>query len=107
MTETPERLRVPEHMYRALGYLFPRLLFLNARYAPQVHWGDIAAALDGFPSEDLRLESPVFWNEWRERWARQAERYRREAGESTTGAGRARAMGGAAAAYPWAEFQYF
>jgi dienelactone hydrolase len=107
MTETPERLRVPEHMYRALGYLFPRLMFLNARYAPQVHWGDIAAALDGFPTDDLDLASAGFWDLWRERWTERAESYGALAEASGTVAGRSRALRGAAAAYHWAEFQYF
>ncbi len=101
------RMRVPEHVYRALGYLFPRLFFLNARYAPQVHWGDVAAALDGFPPDDLDLSSAVFWNAWRERWTAQADGYVRLAEASTTAAGRSRALRGAAAAYHWAEFQYF
>ncbi|MGY5012577.1 alpha/beta hydrolase family protein [Streptomyces sp. 900105755] len=107
MTETTERLRVPEHVYRALGYLFPRLMFLNARYAPQVHWGDIAAALDGFPADDLDLASAGFWNLWRERWTALAEEYTALAEGSGTTAGRGRALRGAAAAYHWAEFQYF
>ncbi|WUH94336.1 esterase FrsA [Streptomyces sp. NBC_00433] len=107
MGEAAERLRVPEHMYRALGYLFPRLAFLNARYAPQVHWGDIAAALDGFPADDLDLASARFWNRWRERWTAQAEGWTALAEASTTVAGRSRALRSAAAAYHWAEFQYF
>lgn len=111
MAETPAagvgRLRVPEHVFGALGYLFPRLLFLNARYAPQVHWGDIAAALDGFPAEDLDLASGAFWNTWRERWTARAEAYEESAGESGTAAGRSRALRAAAACWHWAEFQYF
>ncbi|GAA0740796.1 alpha/beta hydrolase [Dactylosporangium roseum] len=107
MADDVARLRVPEHVYRALGYLFPRLFFLNARYAPQVHWGDIAAALDGFPAEDLDLSSAAFWNDWRERWTARADDYARLAERSSTVAGRSRALRGAAAAYHWAEFQYF
>jgi alpha-beta hydrolase superfamily lysophospholipase len=98
---------VPEHVFGALGYLFPRLLFLNARYAPQVHWGDIAAALDGFPAEDLDLSSAAFWDTWRERWTARAEEYEKLAAESTTTAGRSRALRGGAACWHWAEFQYF
>lgn len=101
------RLRVPEHVYRALGYLFPRLLFLNTRYAPQAHWGDIAAALDGFPDGGLDLGSAGFWDLWRERWTAQAEEYAELAAESSTPAGRSRALRSAAAGYHWAEFQYF
>ena len=100
-------LRVPEHVYSALGYLFPRLFFLNARYAPQVHWGDIAAALDGFPAGDLDLGSAPFWNAWRERWTALADGYVAVACRSTTTAGRSRALRSAAACYHWAEFQYF
>jgi pimeloyl-ACP methyl ester carboxylesterase len=104
---TEGRLRVPEHVFGALGYLFPRLLFLNARYAPQVHWGDIAAALDGFPADRLDLASADFWDVWRERWTARAEEYGELAEGSGTTAGRARALRGAAACWHWAEFQYF
>ncbi|WP_198287095.1 S9 family peptidase [Frankia sp. QA3] len=107
MTDAVSRLRVPEYVYSALGYLFPRLLFLNGRYAPQVHWGDIAAALDGFPADDLDLGSAPFWNVWRERWTVQADGYVELAERSSTAAGRSRAMRSAAACYHWAEFQYF
>jgi pimeloyl-ACP methyl ester carboxylesterase len=107
VTDPVSRLRVPEHVYSALGYLFPRLLFLNARYAPQVHWGDIAAALDGFPADDLDLRSASFWNLWRERWTAVADTYVELARRSTTEAGRSRAMRSGAACFHWAEFQFF
>lgn len=107
MADAVTRLRVPDHVYRALGYLFPRLLFLNARYAPQAHWGDIAAALDGFPADTLDLGSAEFWNIWRERWTVRAETYVELAEGSKTTAGRSRALRGAAACYHWAEFQFF
>ena len=61
MTEPVRPVRVPTEIYNALGYLGTRLLSLNARYAPQVQWGDIAFALDGFPTEDLDLSSSAFW----------------------------------------------
>ncbi|HEY6796945.1 MAG TPA: alpha/beta hydrolase [Kineosporiaceae bacterium] len=103
----PRPVRVTEEVYGALGYLVGRLLFLNSRYAPQVHWGDIAHALDGFPTDDLDLSSAAFWNEWRLRWTAQADRYRLLADDSGTPAGRSRALRSAAACYHWAEFMDF
>jgi pimeloyl-ACP methyl ester carboxylesterase len=99
--------RVPEAVFAACGYFLPRLLFLNSRYAPQVHWGDIALALDGFPDRAIDLTSAEFWAEWRTRWEAQGDRYAQLARESSTAAGRARAQRGAAACYHWAEFMYF
>lgn len=99
--------RIPPEVFQACGYFLPRLMFLNARYAPQVHWGDITLALDGFPTDDLDLGSARFWDTWRERWVAQAERYGALALASTTVAGRGRAHRGAAACYHWAEFMDF
>jgi dienelactone hydrolase len=82
-------------------------MFLQSRFAPQVHWGDIAMALDGFPCDDIDLSSPGFWEEWRARWTVQGDRYTDLASQSSTAAGRARAERGAAACYHWAEFMYF
>ena len=107
MSERPRPARVPAELFQACGYFLPRLMFLNSRYAPQVHWGDVALALDGFPLDDLDLGSAGFWDTWRERWVAQAERYRATAEGSTTAAGRARAYRGAAACYHWAEFMDF
>ena len=100
-------MRVSEQLYTALGYLVTRLLFLNSRYAPQIHWGDIALVLDGFPSDDLDLSSAAFWHEWRLRWSARADCYVELADRATTAAGRARALRSAAACYHWAEFMYF
>lgn len=99
--------RVSEQLYTALGYLIGRLLFLNARGAPQVHWGDIALALDGFPPGSLDISSAAFWDEWRSRWTARADSYVELAAQSTTTAGQARALRSAAACYHWAEFMYF
>ena len=107
MSERPRPARVPAELFQACGYFLPRLMFLNSRYAPQVHWGDVALALDSFPLDDLDLGSAGFWDTWRERWVAQAERYRATAEGSTTAAGRARAYRGAAACYHWAEFMDF
>jgi dienelactone hydrolase len=96
-----------EPVYSALGYLVGRLLFLNARYAPQAHWGDIALALDDFPTDDLDLGSAAFWDEWRARWSDRAAAYLELAERSTTTAGRTRALRSAAACLHWAEFMYF
>jgi pimeloyl-ACP methyl ester carboxylesterase len=99
-------MRVSEEVYTALGYLVNRLLFLNARYAPQAHWGDVALALDGFPADDLDLSSAGFWDEWRARWSARADTYLGLARRSGTAAGRGRALRAAAACYHWAEFMY-
>ncbi|MGW1375048.1 alpha/beta hydrolase family protein [Streptomyces sp. NPDC002446] len=99
--------RLPEPLFRACGYFLPRLLFLRSRYAPQVGWGDIALALDGFPCDDLDLASAGFWDEWRRRWTAHGDRYAQLAGGSSTAAGRARAARTAAGCYHWAEFMYF
>ncbi len=99
--------RLPEPLFRACGYFLPRLLFLRSRYAPQVGWGDIAVALDGFPCDDLDLASAAFWDEWRRRWTALGDRYARLSGGSSTTAGRARAARAAAGCYHWAEFMYF
>lgn len=98
--------RVSEDVYTALGYLVNRLLFLNANNAPQAHWGDVALALDGFPSDNLDLSSAAFWDEWRSRWSARGDSYLELAERSTTTAGRARALRSAAACYHWAEFMY-
>jgi dienelactone hydrolase len=99
--------RVSEQLYNALGYLVTRLLFLNAHYAPQVHWGDIALALDGFPTDNLDLSSAEFWDRWRARWSDRAHSYLDLADASTTTAGRTRTLRSAAACFHWAEFMYF
>ena len=100
------RVRVSGQLYNALGYLANRLLFLNARYAPQAHWGDVALALDGFPTDNLDLSSAAFWDEWRTRWSARADSYVELARQSDTAPGRARALRSAAACYHWAEFMY-
>ncbi len=107
MTESVRPVRVATEIYDALGYLGTRLLFLNARYAPQVQWGDIALALDGFPTDNLDIGASAFWDDWRARWTARADGYITIADLSTTVAGRTRALRSAAACYHWAEFMYF
>jgi pimeloyl-ACP methyl ester carboxylesterase len=107
MTESVRPVRVPTEIYDALGYLGTRLLFLNARYAPQLQWGDIALALDGFPTDNLDIGTSAFWDDWRSRWSARAEGYITIADRSTTVAGRTHALRSAAACYHWAEFMYF
>jgi len=107
MLDTVRPARVPEKLFGVGGYFLPRLMFLNTRYAPQVHWGDIAVALDGFPEDLLDLGSALFWDEWRDRWERQGRRYEQLAAQSSTVAGRSRGHRGAAACYHWAEFMDF
>jgi pimeloyl-ACP methyl ester carboxylesterase len=105
MTDPP--VRVAPEIYDALGYLGTRLLFLNARYAPQAQWGDIALALDGFPTDNLDISTSAFWDDWRSRWSARADGYMTIADRSTTVAGRTHALRSAAACYHWAEFMYF
>jgi pimeloyl-ACP methyl ester carboxylesterase len=107
MTEPVRPVRVPTEIYDALGYLGIRLLFLNARYAPQAQWGDIALALDGFPTDNLDIGTSAFWDDWRSRWSARADGYVTIAERSTTVAGRSHALRSAAACYHWAEFMYF
>uniref|UniRef100_A0AAU2VDZ3 Alpha/beta hydrolase n=1 Tax=Streptomyces sp. NBC_00003 TaxID=2903608 RepID=A0AAU2VDZ3_9ACTN len=107
MTHRERPPRVSAALFDACGYFLPRLMFLQARYAPQVHWGDITQALDGFPCTDIELSSSAFWDEWRIRWTAQGDRYQQVATESTTRAGCSRAHRSAAACYHWAEFMYF
>jgi pimeloyl-ACP methyl ester carboxylesterase len=107
MTEAVRPVRVATEIYDALGYLGTRLLFLNARYAPQAQWGDIALALDGFPTDNLDISTSAFWDDWRSRWTARADGYITIADQSTTVAGRTHALRSAAACYHWAEFMYF
>jgi dipeptidyl aminopeptidase/acylaminoacyl peptidase len=82
-------------------------MFLQSRYAPQVHWGDIASALNDFPCDDIDLASSAFWGEWGARWITLGDDYVEAALASSTSAGRARAFRSAAACYHWAEFMDF
>ncbi|MGP0036809.1 MAG: alpha/beta hydrolase family protein [Solirubrobacteraceae bacterium] len=107
MTESVKPVRLAPEIYDRLGYLGTRLLFLNARYAPQAAWGDIALALDGFPTDNLDLSASGFWDEWRLRWSARADGYITIADRSNTVAGRSHALRSAAACYHWAEFMYF
>lgn len=99
--------RVPQDLFAACGYFMPRLLFLQSRHAPAVHWGDIALALQDFPCQNLDLSSAEFWDEWMRRWTGVGDRYAGQAKACGTTAGRARALRSAAACYHWAEFMYF
>jgi pimeloyl-ACP methyl ester carboxylesterase len=107
VTESVRPVRVATEIYDALGYLGTRLLFLNSRYAPQAQWGDIALALDGFPTDNLDIGTSGFWDEWRSRWTTRADGYVAIADRSQTVAGRTHALRSAAASYHWAEFMYF
>jgi fermentation-respiration switch protein FrsA (DUF1100 family) len=88
-------------------YYLPRLMFLNSRYAPQTHWGDIDTVLRDFPQDSSDVGSPKFWEEWQSRWIAHGDLYSRLALTSSTRAGRTRAERGAAVSYHWAEFMDF
>jgi dienelactone hydrolase len=108
MTATAVRPpRLTDPLFSACGYFLPRLMFLNARYAPQVHWGDVTSTLNDFPADLVDLTSAAFWDEWRERWIARAEEYVLLAKASSTRAGQSRALRSAAACYHWAEFMEF
>lgn len=96
-----------ESLLSACAYFLPRLMFLDSRYAPQAHWGDIALVLKDFPADNLDVSSAGFWDEWQSRWITQGDRYVHLARGSSTTAGRARAQRSAAACYHWAEFMDF
>jgi pimeloyl-ACP methyl ester carboxylesterase len=99
--------RLPAALFTTCGYFMPRLMFLQSRHAPQVHWGDVAVALQDFPDAELDLGSATFWAEWLRRWVGMGERYEQIAAGSTTPAGRSRALRSAAGCFHWAEFMYF
>ncbi|AKI01949.1 Alpha/beta hydrolase family [Hoeflea sp. IMCC20628] len=99
--------RISSTILDRVGYFLPRLLFANARIAPQLHWGDITRALDGFAPDLVDPASAAFWNEWRRRFSAVGESYETLADTSTCGAGRAAALRSASAAYHFAEFMFF
>jgi len=98
---------VSEPLYRVCSYFIPRLMFLNASQAAQIHWGDLVLALQGFPEDCLDLGSAEFWRCWMERWATLGHDYRRKASQSSSAAGRKTLLRSAAACFHWAEFMYF
>jgi pimeloyl-ACP methyl ester carboxylesterase len=107
VSRTTRPPQVPAAVFAKVSYFLPRLLFRNARHAPQAQWGDIALALDGFPDIELDLGSAAFWDEWRTRWTTVADGHRSRALAAGTLAGRCRALRSAAACYHWAEFMDF
>ncbi|MBY5775261.1 alpha/beta hydrolase [Rhizobium leguminosarum] len=90
-----------------VGYFLPRLLFTNARIAPQLHWGDITRALDDFDPALVDPASAAFWDEWRGRFSLLGSNYENLAATSGSPAGRFAGLRSAAAAYHFAEFMYF
>lgn len=91
----------------ACAYFLPRVMFLNSRYAPQAHWGDVALVLRDFPPGNTDVRSSAFWDEWQKRWVTLGDQYTKAALNSSTPAGRARAHRSAAACYHWSEFMDF
>ncbi|RWR03026.1 hypothetical protein ED28_04980 [[Pantoea] beijingensis] len=99
--------RLPEPLYRLCAYFLPRLMFLRSEHGAQIHWGDIAIALQDFPAELQDLGSAEFWQEWMQRWSRLGHDYVTLANESCSVAGASSAWRSAAACFHWAEFMYF
>lgn len=106
MTCEQRPARIPEHVYSTCSYFLPRLLFLNSEIAAQVHWGDIAVALQGFPDNLTDLSSAAFWDEWMRRWRQLGDNHV-AAAKSSSQVGARRLLRSGAACYHWAEFMYF
>ncbi|MEM6050346.1 alpha/beta hydrolase [Erwinia sp. P7711] len=98
---------LPEPLYRLCAYFLPRLMFLRSVHGAQIHWGDIAIALQDFPTECQDLSSGEFWQEWMQRWSQLGHGYVSLANESSSEAGASMAWRSAAACFHWAEFMYF
>lgn len=99
--------RIPSEILDRVGYFLPRLLFANARIAPQLHWGDITRALDEFNPDLVDPACAAFWDEWRRRFSALGQSYEALAASSRCPAGRVAALRSAAAAYHFAEFMFF
>lgn len=99
--------RLPEPLYHVCAYFLPRLLFLRSEHGGQIHWGDIAIALQDFPAELQNLSSAEFWEEWMQRWSQLGHDYVNLANESSSVVGSSSAWRSAAACFHWAEFMYF
>ena len=99
--------RISSTILERVGYFLPRLLFANARIAPQLHWGDITRALDGFDPDMVDPASAAFWDEWRIRFSALGKNYEALAASGVSTAGRVAALRSAAAAYHFAEFMFF
>lgn len=99
--------RISSAILELVGYFLPRLLFTNARMAPQLHWGDITRALDGFDLILIDPASAAFWDEWRMRFSSLGRNYDALAASSKSTAGKVAALRSAAAAYHFAEFMFF
>jgi dienelactone hydrolase len=107
MPRTAQPTRTTGSLVSECVYYLPRLMFLNSRYAPQTHWGDVASVLRDFPEDSSDVGSPEFWDEWQSRWIAQGNLYSDLALKSSTSAGRVRAERSAAVCYHWAEFMDF
>ncbi|WP_387691308.1 alpha/beta hydrolase family protein [Photorhabdus sp. RM71S] len=99
--------RISPELLATCGYFMPRLFFLNSQYAPQVHWGDVVAALSHFPVGNLDLSSEEFWYEWMINWSKVGDSYINIANSAKSEVSHVRALRSAAACYHWAEFMYF
>lgn len=99
--------RVPVELVEAIGNFLPRLMFLEARYAPTVTWGDVSIALADFdPLLRTHPHTEPFWREWLRVWSARADVHAAHA-VSSGGATARRAHRSAAACYHWAQFLYF
>jgi len=99
--------RLPAPLYRLCAYFLPRLMFLRSEHGAQIHWGDIAIALQDFPEALQDLSSAEFWQEWMQRWSQLGHDYVTLANQSCSVAGANSAWRSAAACFHWAEFMYF
>jgi pimeloyl-ACP methyl ester carboxylesterase len=98
---------LPAALVQTIGYFLPRLMFLNARIAPQLHWGDVTRALSGFDPDLVDLASGAFWEEWLRRFETLGQEYAEAADRASHPSSRRSFHRSAAACFHWAEFMYF
>lgn len=107
MTTINKRTKIPTFIFEVCNYFFPRIMFLQSAYTPQVHWGDIAIALQDFPEDCHDISSKEFWDIWMEKWKYLGDQYYTKANSMKIEYCKQRLFRSAAACYHWAEFMYF
>jgi hypothetical protein len=98
---------IPNGILDIISYFIPRLMFLNSKIAPQIHWGDLVRVLSGFNNEECDLASEAFWNKFMLRFKTIGDEYKSFASNLTNEKLKLKALKSAAANYHWAEFMYF